>query len=139
MSIAREASQEEASHLLGKLTGVLSEEEVAAEKRRKAKLEGAKIELFIYRPAVVCHGPWITLEMSGQPYVLRDVDIEEDEHLSDEFKALNPNCKLPVLRDIDATGVWESNAIKNPANLGLGHAKGNAADCESRTREQGRP
>ena len=91
--------------------GVLSEEELAAEAQRRAAAEGAKVELFIYRPSVNCHGPWMCLELAGVPYVLVDIDLEKKEHLTEEFRKLNPNCKVPVLRDTDGTCVWESNAI----------------------------
>lgn len=38
------------------------------------------------------------------------VDIFAGEHKKEEFSALNPNCKIPVLADGDFV-MWESNAI----------------------------
>lgn len=38
------------------------------------------------------------------------VDIFAGEHKKEEFSALNPNCKIPVLSDGDFV-MWESNAI----------------------------
>ena len=38
------------------------------------------------------------------------VDIFAGEHKKEEFSALNPNCKVPVLSDGDFV-MWESNAI----------------------------
>lgn len=38
------------------------------------------------------------------------VDIFAGEHKEEEFSALNPNCKIPVLADGDFV-MWESNAI----------------------------
>ncbi len=39
-----------------------------------------------------------------------EVDIFSGEHKKDEFAALNPNCKIPILKDGDFV-IWESNAI----------------------------
>ncbi|WP_462137269.1 glutathione S-transferase family protein [Candidatus Mycalebacterium sp.] len=38
------------------------------------------------------------------------IDIFKGEHQTDEFKKLNPNCKIPVLVDGDFV-MWESNAL----------------------------
>lgn len=38
------------------------------------------------------------------------VDIFKGEHKTEEFKKLNPNCKIPVLVDGDFV-MWESNAL----------------------------
>ncbi|MBW2316041.1 MAG: glutathione S-transferase family protein [Deltaproteobacteria bacterium] len=52
----------------------------------------------------------IALEELGLPYETRAWDIGSDEQKSDEFLALNPNHKIPVLED-DGLVVWESGAI----------------------------
>ncbi len=38
------------------------------------------------------------------------VNIFSGEHKKDEFAALNPNCKIPILKNGDFV-IWESNAI----------------------------
>ncbi len=46
----------------------------------------------------------------GVEYEKVVIDIFKGEHKTDEFKKLNPNCKIPVLVDGDFV-VWESNAL----------------------------
>jgi GST-like protein len=50
------------------------------------------------------------LEESGLPYETIPVDTRKGEQFSPEFTALNPNNKVPVIVDGDAT-VFDSNAI----------------------------
>tara|TARA_B100000929_G_scaffold261996_1_gene227085 strand:- start:200 stop:844 length:645 start_codon:yes stop_codon:yes gene_type:complete len=54
----------------------------------------------------------IMLEETGLPYRARTLDIGQGEPHAPWFRALNPNGKIPVIRDTD-TGrvVWESGAI----------------------------
>ena len=111
LALARREKKKKAAYYLGDTMGVLNEEQVAEQEAITAEEAGGRVELYLYRPSVNCHGPWITLELSGIPYVLIDVDIEAKEHMSPEFRAMNPNCKVPLLRDTDGTCVWESNAI----------------------------
>lgn len=58
----------------------------------------------------------ILLEEGGLPFRMHSVNIWAQEQFSDEFKALNPNCKVPVLVDPDgpdgrAITLFESGAI----------------------------
>jgi len=46
----------------------------------------------------------------GAPVTLRPIDVEQDEHKSPAFLALNPNGLLPTLVDGPMI-IWESNAI----------------------------
>jgi glutathione S-transferase len=46
----------------------------------------------------------------GIDWTLRPVDLVKGEHKSREFAALNPNMRMPVLKDGDYV-LWESNAI----------------------------
>ena len=46
----------------------------------------------------------------GLPYEVAPVDFAKGSHRTDEFAALNPNMRMPVLEDGDFV-VWESNAI----------------------------
>jgi glutathione S-transferase len=50
------------------------------------------------------------LEEAGLPYELSFVDMGAGAHMSDEFRALNPNHQVPVLVDGNLT-LAESNAI----------------------------
>ena len=52
----------------------------------------------------------IALEELGLDYEQRIVRLAEGEQLGEEFLALNPNHKIPVLED-DGLVVWESGAI----------------------------
>jgi len=46
----------------------------------------------------------IALEELGLPYEAHKVDILQGERFTDEFKAINPNSKIPALVDPDACG-----------------------------------
>jgi glutathione S-transferase len=50
------------------------------------------------------------LEEARLPYELRIVDMGAGQHLSDDFRKVNPNHQVPVLIDGDLT-LTESNAI----------------------------
>lgn len=56
--------------------------------------------------------PAILLEELGLPYTLHKVDLGKGEQFSPEFVVLNPNSKIPAIKDED-TGVtvFESGAI----------------------------
>lgn len=46
----------------------------------------------------------------NSPVEFINVDLGKGEHLTAEFRAINPNAKVPVLVDSDKL-LWESNAI----------------------------
>ena len=50
------------------------------------------------------------LEEAGLGYALRHVDLEKAEHLSPQYRAINPNHQVPTLIDGDLK-IHESNAI----------------------------
>ncbi|MDJ0785640.1 MAG: glutathione S-transferase family protein [Myxococcota bacterium] len=52
----------------------------------------------------------VALEELGIDYELVHVDLAAEEQLKPEFLALNPNHKIPVLKDDDLV-IWESGAI----------------------------
>ena len=52
----------------------------------------------------------LCLEEMGLPYELFPVDTRKGEQHTPEFLAINPNAKVPVIVDGDAT-VFDSNAI----------------------------
>ena len=52
----------------------------------------------------------LMLEETGLPYEVMPVDTRKGEQHSADYKAINPNAKLPAIVDGDAT-VFDSNAI----------------------------
>jgi glutathione S-transferase len=50
------------------------------------------------------------LEEIGLTYKVEPIDFQKKEHESPAFKALNPNAKVPLLKDEDFV-IWESMAI----------------------------
>jgi GST-like protein len=59
------------------------------------------------------YGVSITLEEMGLPYELHSVDMASLEHKQPAFLKLNPNGRVPVLRDRDnGVVIWESAAIR---------------------------
>jgi GSH-dependent disulfide-bond oxidoreductase len=52
----------------------------------------------------------IALEELGLDYDVCWVHLDKEEQMSDEFLAMNPNHKIPVLDD-DGQVIWESGAI----------------------------
>lgn len=65
---------------------------------------------FYYHPSPNPAKVALFLEETGLPYELVPVDTRKGEQHSADFIALNPNAKVPVLVDGDAT-VFDSNAI----------------------------
>ena len=59
--------------------------------------------------------PAILLEELGVNYRLKPLDLTKGEQFTDEFRAINPNAKMPAIVDHGAEGgpqaVWESAAI----------------------------
>ncbi len=53
-----------------------------------------------------------TLEEAGVPYELKNVDMKNKEHKTEEFLKINPNGKVPALTDGSFT-LFESMAINN--------------------------
>jgi glutathione S-transferase len=58
-----------------------------------------------------CHKVRMVLDITGQPYAWREVDIMQAGTRSPEFLRLNPNGKVPVVVLDDGTALAESNAI----------------------------
>ena len=52
----------------------------------------------------------LMLEETGLPYEVMPIDTRKGEQHSADYKAINPNAKLPAIVDGDAT-VFDSNAI----------------------------
>ncbi len=58
----------------------------------------------------------LMLEECAIPYKLHTISLKDKQQFTPEFLAMNPNGKIPVLRDTDETTskkvtVWESGAI----------------------------
>ncbi len=58
-----------------------------------------------------CHKVRMALDILGQPYEWKEVDVVKGESRTPEFLAMNPNGKVPVLAIDDGTFLPESNAI----------------------------
>jgi glutathione S-transferase len=58
-----------------------------------------------------CHKVRMALDILGQPYEWREVDVMKGESQTPEFLAMNPNGKVPVLAIDGRTFLPESNAI----------------------------
>jgi GST-like protein len=73
--------------------------------------EGALIDLYTYATPNG-HKASIMLEETELPYAVHVVDIERGDQHSSEFRALNPNGKIPVIVDrATRRTIFESGAI----------------------------
>lgn len=60
-----------------------------------------------------CYKVKLILQFLSLPHRWQHVDILAGETHTDEFLALNPNARIPVLISDDDFTLWESNAILN--------------------------
>ncbi len=58
-----------------------------------------------------CHKVRMVLDITGQPYAWREIDIMQGETRTPEFLRLNPNGNVPVVVLDDGTALAESGAI----------------------------
>ncbi|MGZ9031896.1 MAG: glutathione S-transferase N-terminal domain-containing protein, partial [Burkholderiaceae bacterium] len=58
-----------------------------------------------------CHKIRMALDILGQPYQWKEVDVVKGESRTPDFLAMNPNGKVPVLAIDSHTFLPESNAI----------------------------
>ena len=68
------------------------------------------LELFADPISINCRKVIAGLALMDIDYTLNRVGFFEGEQKSDDYLAINPNAKLPALRDGDLV-IWESNAI----------------------------
>jgi glutathione S-transferase len=68
------------------------------------------IELYVFPPSPRAFKVMAVANHLGVDWTLRPVDLVKGEQKSPEFAALNPNMRMPVLKDGDYV-LWESNAI----------------------------
>lgn len=66
---------------------------------------------FYYSPAPNPMKVALFLEEAGLPYEAIPVDTRKGEQHKADFRAINPNGKLPAIVDEDGTRVFDSNAI----------------------------
>jgi glutathione S-transferase len=68
------------------------------------------VKLYAFSPSSRVVGISALIEYMNLPCERVSVDLSRGEHLSDEYRALNPNHKSPCLVD-DEFVLWEGNAI----------------------------
>jgi len=68
------------------------------------------IELYVFPPSPRAFKVMAVANHLGIDWTLHPVDLVKGEQKSPEFAALNPNMRMPVLKDGDYV-LWESNAI----------------------------
>ena len=68
------------------------------------------IELYVFPPSPRAFKVMAVANHLGLETSLRLVDLVKGEHKAPEYAALNPNMRMPTLRDGDYV-LWESNAI----------------------------
>lgn len=80
------------------------------------------------------HKASIALEEMGIPYKIRAINLSEKEQKQEDFLALNPNGRIPVIIDHDNDGfvVFESGAIL----LYLAEKSGQLMPAEQKARSQ---
>ena len=68
------------------------------------------IELYVFPPSPRAFKVMAVANHLGIDWTMRVVDLAKGEQQSPEFAALNPNMRMPVLKDGNYV-LWESNAI----------------------------
>jgi glutathione S-transferase len=79
----------------------------------RASLDGSAGMLKLYGDAVSgnCYKVQLLLAQLGIDYDWQSVDVLSGEARTPEFRAMNPNGKVPVLELAPGSYLWESNAI----------------------------
>lgn len=68
------------------------------------------IEIYAFPPSPRAFRPMALANHLGLDWTLRALDLPKGEHKTAEFAALNPNMRIPTLKDGDYV-LWESGAI----------------------------
>jgi glutathione S-transferase len=68
------------------------------------------IELYVFPPSPLAFKVMAVANHLGLEVALRMVDLRKGDQKTPEYAALNPNMRMPTLRDGDFV-LWESNAI----------------------------
>jgi glutathione S-transferase len=69
------------------------------------------IELYVFPPSPRAFKVMAVANHLGLDWTLRMVDFRKGDHQTPEYAALNPNMRMPTLKDGDYV-LWESNAIE---------------------------
>ncbi|MGZ6176245.1 MAG: glutathione S-transferase family protein [Candidatus Binataceae bacterium] len=68
------------------------------------------VELYVFPPSPRAFKVLAVANHLGIDYTVRLVDLRKGDHRAPGYAALNPNMKMPTLKDGDFV-LWESNAI----------------------------
>ena len=68
------------------------------------------IELYVFPPSPRAFKTMAVANHLGLEWTLRLLDLPKGEHMTPQYGALNPNMRMPTLKDGDYV-LWESNAI----------------------------
>ena len=68
------------------------------------------IELYVFPPSPLAFKVMAVANHLGIDYAVRMVDLRKGEQKAPQYTALNPNMRMPTLKDGDYV-LWESNAI----------------------------
>ena len=68
------------------------------------------IELYVFPPSPRAFKTMAVANHLGLEWTLRPLDLPKGEHMTPQYGALNPNMRMPTLKDGDYV-LWESNAI----------------------------
>ncbi len=68
------------------------------------------IELYVFRPSPRCFKAMAIANHLGLDWTPRFIDLTKGDQKTPQFAALNPNMRVPTLKDGDYV-LWESNAV----------------------------
>ena len=68
------------------------------------------IELYVFPPSPRAFKVMAVANHLGLDHTLRMVDLRKGEQTTPQYAALNPNMRMPTLKDGDYV-LWEANAI----------------------------
>jgi glutathione S-transferase len=68
------------------------------------------IELYVFPPSPRAFKAMAVANHLGLDWTLRMIDLPKGEHMTPQYAELNPNMRMPTLKDGDYV-LWESNAI----------------------------
>src|SRR5690606_38693244 len=71
----------------------------------------AAMKLYFFPGSTTCRPVQMFAAEAGVPLELEAVDLMSGAHLTDAYKAINPNQVVPVLEEPDGFRVVESSAI----------------------------
>jgi glutathione S-transferase len=93
--------------------------------------EAIQMELYMDPITVNCRKVLAGMKLIGAPYSITKVDYFQGEQKSDAYLKINPNAKIPAMKDGDLV-IWESNAILQYAADKLGSAQAYPTDLKTR-------